>query len=176
MRSALSDLDGKHIFHITAPGHLPMYKVKQVSMQNVMHGRPILEHDGTSYGIMRETLSRRGRDKTLLLFDSNTQSYRVAALPEIQTFAIQAMVARPTLDSRVPAQTKPARPQPKHLKMRFRPLGSGPAPPETIGTSSESEGEQTSFTAEKRKRKHLHSGDVAPAPRKKSKKQSSSKS
>jgi hypothetical protein len=85
-----------------------------------------------------------------------------------------------------PDGSKPPRPQPKDLKMRFRPVGSTYGAPETIGTSDEeSEGEQPSFKfpkgskaeREERKRKHQQTeGDeknVDVAPRKKSKKHSS---
>lgn len=79
------------------------------------------------------------------------------------------------------ALEKPPRKQPKHLRMRFRPVGSGDAPPETLGSSSEeSDGEEAKMARgaekEKKKRKHETEGDgnqAAGLPRKKSKKHSS---
>jgi hypothetical protein len=82
-------------------------------------------------------------------------------------------------------QIKPPRKQPKHLKMRFRPVGSGEGPPETIGSSSEeSEGEgkptfkfpkESKTDREERKRKHAEEVEGYQSgglPRKKSRKQS----
>ena len=82
------------------------------------------------------------------------------------------------------ALEKPPREQPKHLKMRFRPVGSGDAPPETLGSSDEeSEGEEAGFKMpqglekekekeEKKKRKHQQTEGDGSQARKKSKKHS----
>ncbi|KAJ5294104.1 hypothetical protein PENANT_c009G08931 [Penicillium antarcticum] len=185
--SLLSNLSGKQIIHLTAPASLPLSKVKEVTMSKVMQGEPILSHDGVSYGIPTESFSEAGLpNKSLLVFDEKSQTYRTAAA-SIPSFHVQELIDLPSsekTDAAVAAlreYVKPARPQPKHLKMRFRPVGTDAAGPETFGSSSESEAEVPSFKVpkgEERKRKHDHTEadpdapQAAAVPRKKSKKHS----
>ncbi|KAJ5095610.1 hypothetical protein NUU61_004966 [Penicillium alfredii] len=187
--SLISNLRGKQVFHITAPSFLPLSKVKEVSMAKIMQGQPILTHEGVSYGIPAETLTEgETQEKALLVYDESTQTYRSAA-DHIPSYHVQELIGFPGTSENVDAavaalrdEVKPHRAQPKNLKMRFRPVGSLPDAPETIGSSSESETEEPSFKVpkgdrEERKRKYHHTeGDAAQGtalPRKKSKKHSS---
>jgi hypothetical protein len=73
----------------------------------------------------------------------------------LHSYHIQELVDLPGMldpakqDSHVslPAMRESANPQtqPKHLKMRFRPVGSGDLPPETISTSSEGSEDDHTF-------------------------------
>ncbi|EAW11563.1 DNA-directed RNA polymerase I subunit RPA34 [Aspergillus clavatus NRRL 1] len=193
--SLLSDLRGKQLFHITAPASLPLSKVKEVSLAKILQGEPVLKHEGVQYGIPPENIGQGDLNgKNLLVYDSKTQTYHSAPATNIPTYHVQEMINIPTrseMDNAVLAAAqdlvKPPRKQPKHLKMRFRPVGSGNAPPESLGSSSEeSDGEEKASKAskgskkgrEERKRKHdheevdaAHSGGL---PRKKTKKQTDS--
>ncbi|GAQ07308.1 hypothetical protein ALT_4629 [Aspergillus lentulus] len=191
--SLLSDLRGKQIFHITAPAFLPLSKVKEVSLAKILQGEPVLKHEGVQYGIPPENIGQGDLGgKSLLLYDSKTQTYYSAPATTMPTYHVQETINIPkslgTDDAVLAAaqdQIKPPRKQPKHLKMRFRPVGSGDGPPETIGSSSEeSEGEgkpafkfpkESKTEREERKRKHaeeVEGSQSAGLPRKKSKKQS----
>ncbi|KAJ5399173.1 hypothetical protein N7465_009662 [Penicillium sp. CMV-2018d] len=189
--SLLSNLNGKQVLHLTAPASLPLSQVKEVCMAKIMQGEPIISHDGVNYGIPVEALSEADpATKSLLLFDEKTQTYCTAA-QSIPSYHVQEMIGLPSTSKKTDAvvaemrkYVKPARPQPKNLKMRFRPVGTTSAPPETLGYSSESEAEAPSFKVpkgEERKRKHDHdeAEDEAPQaaalPRKKSKKHSQEK-
>lgn len=155
-------------------------------MSKIMKGEPILSYEGVSYGIPAESLKENESEgKALLVYDQDTQTYRRQA-EHIQSYQIQEMAGVPRVDKAAVEAlrdtVKPPRPQPKNLKMRFRPVGSLPATPETLGSSSESEADEPSFKTpakdrEERKRKHHHTeGDATQAaglPRKKSKKHSS---
>lgn len=185
--SLLSDLRGKQIYHISAPASLPLSKVKEISMSKIMKGEPILEFDGVKYGIPAESITEEGSEgKKLLVYNESTQTY-VNKSDNVPSYQIQEMFNLPgsvggglTAVEALRDTVKPARPQPKKLRMRFRPVGSLPSAPETLGSSSESESEEPSFkvpagdSEEKRKRKHHHTeGDATQAtglPRKKSKK------
>ncbi|KAL4990998.1 DNA-directed RNA polymerase I subunit RPA34.5-domain-containing protein [Aspergillus falconensis] len=190
---ALSNLAGKQVFHITAPAFLPLSKVKEVSLAGALKGKPILKHGGVSYGIPVDSLTHAqagASGQSLFLYDAKTQTYH-STVKDIPTYRIQEMIELPggaeleeaTVRS-AKAMEKPPRKQPKHLKMRFRPVGSGDAPPETLGSSSEeSEGEEHTMKIplglekeKERKRKHQQTeGDGSQAvslPRKKSKKHS----
>ncbi|KAH1499234.1 hypothetical protein KXV92_007995 [Aspergillus fumigatus] len=190
--SLLSDLRGKQLFHITAPSFLPLSKVKEVSLAKILQGEPILEHEGVQYGIPSENIGHGDLGgKSLLLYDSKTQTYYSAPATTMPTYHVQQLIDLPkslgTEDAVLAAaqdQIKPPRKQPKHLKMRFRPVGSEEGPPETIGSSSEeSEGEgkpnskfprESKTEREERKRKHaeeVEGSQSAGLPRKKTKKQ-----
>ncbi|KAJ6138558.1 hypothetical protein N7471_005044 [Penicillium samsonianum] len=189
--SLLSNLNDKQVLHLTAPASLPLSKVKEVCMAKIMQGEPIISHDGVNYGIPVEALSEADpATKSLLLFDEKTQTYCTAA-HSVPSYHVQEMIGLPSTSKNTDAAVaemrkyvKPARPQPKNLKMRFRPVGTTSAPPETLGSSSESEAEVPSFKVprgEERKRKldHDEAEDEAPQaaalPRKKSKKHSQEK-
>jgi hypothetical protein len=182
--SLLSNLRGKQIYHISAPASLPLSKVKEISMSKIMKGEPILEFEGVKYGIPAESITEESSEgKSLLVYDESTQTY-ASKSENVPSYQIQEMFNLPGADiTAVEAlrdAVKPPRPQPKKLRMRFRPVGSLPSAPETLGSSSESESDEPSFKApagdseEKRKRKHHHTeGDATQAtglPRKKSKK------
>ncbi|OOQ86538.1 hypothetical protein PEBR_21171 [Penicillium brasilianum] len=181
--SVLSNLRGKQVFHITAPSFLPLSKVKEITMSKVLKGEPILAYDGKSYGIPADSINDNDPEgKTLLVYDESTETYCNKS-DHIQSFHVQELIGLPEKAAKSAAATieklrdfvKPPRPQPKGMKMRFRPVGSLPSEPETLGVSSESESEEPQIKAPARsKRKHPHTeGDATQAsaePRKKSKK------
>ena len=155
-------------------------------MSKIMKGEPILAYEGANYGILADSFNEDDPEgKTLLVFDPRTQKYQ-RQTDHIPSYHIQELVGLPEIDTAaleaLRDTVKPPRPQPKNLKMRFRPVGSLPAPPETLGSDSESESEEPSFKVpagerEERKRKHHHTdGDAQTTSlpsRKKSKKQTS---
>ncbi|KAJ5629080.1 hypothetical protein N7490_011308 [Penicillium lividum] len=159
--SLLSNLNGKQVIHITAPSFLPLSKVKEISMSKIAKGQPILSFDGANYGIPAESLGEEGaQGKSLLLFDQKSQTYFKQA-DNIPSYHIQELMGVPEADKAAVEAlrdtVKPARPQPKNLKMRFRPVGSLPAAPETLGSDSESEPSFKVPAGEtERKRKHHH--------------------
>lgn len=156
--SALSDLRGKQIFHVSAPAFLPLSKVKEISLAKVMQGEPVMKHEGVAYGIPPEDMSNGDMaGKTLLTYNPKTQTYTSTIANNIHSYHVQELVQLPEISQmedkvREAAQEQvvPPRKQPKHLKMRFRPVGSRNAPAETIGSSSEeSEGEAPTFKVPK---------------------------
>lgn len=157
-------------------------------MSKVLKGEPMMTHDGKQYGIPADSINENDPEgKTLLVYDEASQTYQHKA-DHIQSFHVQELIGLPkeAVESNEAAietlrhYVKPPRPQPKGMKMRFRPVGSLPSAPETLGASSESESEEprpqiSSDKKEKeRKRKHHHTeADASQAiaePRKKSKK------
>ncbi|KAL2852287.1 DNA-directed RNA polymerase I subunit RPA34.5-domain-containing protein [Aspergillus pseudodeflectus] len=188
--SILSNLQGKQIFHITAPAYLPLSKIEEISLAGALKGEPIMEHKGVRYGIPVDSLKHAASSgQTLFLYDSKSKTYR-SATSNVPTYHIQETIELPggaeyeeTTVRAAKALEKPPRKQPKNLKMRFRPVGSGDGPPQTLGSSGEeSEGEEPTFKApagekeKERKRKHQSTeGDASQSaglPRKKSKKHS----
>ncbi|CRG85680.1 hypothetical protein PISL3812_02710 [Talaromyces islandicus] len=144
--SALSNLDGKQVFHIAAPSFLPLSQVREIALDKALLGEPILSHKGVDYGLPtdQEGLQTGAADsETLLIYDDKKGVYVRKELQNIPSYTVQELVRLPNHDppKAVQVQDKPARPQPKHLKMRFHPVGSGNLDAETIGSSSESEAE-----------------------------------
>lgn len=190
--SLLSNLQGKQVFHVTAPAFLPLSAVREVSLAKVMRGEPVLNYKGVDYGIPTESQQEHGA-QALLLYNKETGTYQSAPVRNIPSYHVQELVSLPSGSLVPPTAAQESsnalpRQQPKHMKMRFRPVGSVYGPPETIGTSSESEAEEPKFKFperlknqhEERKRKNLpieDSGkqtDMNGSARKKSKKHSSS--
>lgn len=182
--SILSNLRGKQVIHITAPSYLPLSKVKEISVSKIMKGEPLLAYEGKNYGIPIEAFNEDDKEgKSLLVYDEETRTYR-NTVGRVPSYNVQELVSVPAADKAAVEAlrdtVKPPRPQPKNLKMRFRPVGSLPGPPETLGSDSESDVEP-SFKIpgerEERKRKHHHTEadatQAAGLPRKKSKKHSS---
>ncbi|KAJ6166490.1 hypothetical protein N7470_001937 [Penicillium chermesinum] len=168
--SLLSNLRGKQVVHITAPSFLPLSKVKEITMSKIAKGEPILSYEGTNYGIPAESFNNEDPDsKSLLVFDPSTQKYSRSA-EQIPSYHIQELFNIPQPDhaaiEALRDTVKPPRPQPKNLKMRFRPSRDEPSFKVPPGDREE------------RKRKHQHtdgdaSQNAASPSRKKSKKHSS---
>ncbi|EEA20711.1 hypothetical protein TMatcc_000700 [Talaromyces marneffei ATCC 18224] len=147
--SALSNLEGKQVFHITAPSYLPLSEMKQITFGKATSGEPIISHKGVDYGLVETTRQQKQSSETLLIYDEKSNTYlRKPELRKIESYNIQEIVRLPGLDTLVPpsqnaTKKQPAaRPQPKHLRMRFHPVGSTTLPPETVGSSSESEADE----------------------------------
>ncbi|EED20218.1 conserved hypothetical protein [Talaromyces stipitatus ATCC 10500] len=149
--SALSNLEGKQVFHISAPSYLPLSEIKQIDFGKATSGEPILSHKGVDYGLMENSRQQKQGLETLLVYDEKTNTFlRKPELRKIESYNIQEIVRLPGLDTLVPSSTQQdaakkqpgARPQPKHLRMRFHPVGSSNHPPETVGSSSESEADE----------------------------------
>lgn len=119
----------------------------------------------------------------MLVFDEKTGVYVKKELQNIQSYTVQELVRLPSHDNTgqsLAEKEKPVRPQPKHLKMRFHPVGSGNLGPETIGSSSESEEETTTRVQQKehkrksedqsekksKKKKEKHASSPVPADKK----------
>lgn len=149
--SALSNLEGKQVFHITAPSSLPISHIQEIDFGKAMQGEPILSHKGVDYGLVAKAQEQKQGSETLMVYDEESNTFvRKQGLKNIETYSIQEIVRLPGLDSMIPVPStqeatkkqSTARPQPKHLRMRFHPVGSRNMPPETVGSSSESEAEQ----------------------------------
>ncbi|OKL60784.1 hypothetical protein UA08_04291 [Talaromyces atroroseus] len=166
--SALSNLEGKQVFHITAPSSLSISRIKEVAFGKAILGEPILSHKGVDYGLVANTQQQKQGSEALLVYDEATNTFvKKRELKNIESYNIQEIVRLPGLDStQVPStqeaskkQSK-ARPQPKHLRMRFHPVGSLNLPPETVGSSSESDAEEPTFRVPRKDLKEKSEKDL----------------
>ncbi|KAK2743273.1 hypothetical protein FQN57_004962 [Myotisia sp. PD_48] len=147
-----SDLDGKKLWHITAPSSVPISSIEHLAMESVAKGEPILTYNGNSYKLREDQLEGK-KSKSLLVPHKHGNTYRRQRHPISQTYHLEQVVHLPA--ETIPAQHDPsngipslARPlpkQPKHLKMRYKPFGSSNESPESFGLSSGSEMEDIVF-------------------------------
>jgi hypothetical protein len=54
------NLEGKQIWHITAPAGVSISDLKEMTMEHVDNGEAVLQHKGTSYGFSGTELSNGG--------------------------------------------------------------------------------------------------------------------
>ncbi len=132
---APSNLQGKQIWHITAPESVPITLVKEVSTQDISNGTSILEYHGAKYGLVLESDVEQTSGRALLLPSSKTNAYRPSKTAIIKTLHLQQLVNLPSRASEpiVPPNSsasalesyrKTPRQQPEGLRMRYRPFGT----------------------------------------------------
>lgn len=154
-RSALSDADlqGKQVWHITAPANLPISALADVALDSIQSGKPIMSHKGIDY-VMSEDKGAQSGNATLVLLPEK-DGYKPISQPVSKTFHLRQHVVLPNLGEK-PTSSKAGsnaagdvstsavgviRPQPKGMKMRYRPPGFGSGDPGAIGSDSESDAE-----------------------------------
>ena len=154
-RSALSnaDLQGKQVWHITAPANLPISSLTEVALDSIQSGKPVLSHKGVDY-VMSEDKGAQSGNATLVLLPEK-DGYKPISQPVSKTLHLRQHVVIPDLSEKQTPGTsgsnaaadvaRPAitavRPQPKGMKMSYRPPGFGSGDPGCIGSDSESERE-----------------------------------
>lgn len=131
---APSNLQGKQIWHITAPDLVPISLVKEVSTQNIGNGASILDYHGAKYGLVPESEGDQASSRALLLPSAQTNDYRPSKTNIIKTLHLQQLVSLPShalepafhpnrSASSTESYGKTPRQQPEGLKMRYRPFG-----------------------------------------------------
>lgn len=146
-----SGLGGKQIWHITAPSTIPVDMIKEVSLESVAKGEAALHYKGADYGFVVNGEGSQTPKKILIAGAGS--SYRLAPMEIAQTLQLQQLVNLPPLQlnqskssgtsqgstmASAPVK-KPARQQPKNLRMRFGPLGDQIGDSGKIGSESSSE-------------------------------------
>ena len=167
---SFSSLNGKQIWHLTAPVGVPISSIQELALDAVATGQSVFSHKGADYRLREDQLGAE-KTKMLLIPDKQGKTYTRTHLPVVQTFHVEQIVSVPNNATLSTAETekaiqklkKPLPSKPKHLRMRYHPFGSADGEPETLGYSSEdSEMEDVSFRepsaatdreAKKRKRK-----------------------
>ncbi|KAI5309905.1 hypothetical protein KEM55_002160 [Ascosphaera atra] len=173
---ALSNLEGKQVWHITAPASVPLSSIKQLALDAVAQGQPILSHDGKQYRLREEQLGL-DTSKHLLVPNKQGNVYHKDSHRVVQTFHLEQLVGlSPSTSDVKPSNVqvskyeKPVRQQPKNLKTRYRPFGVRDEEdfdmPALEGSDSEAAALKKA-QEETKKRKHMEAED-SPS-RKKSK-------
>lgn len=181
-----STISSKQIWHITAPSSVPLSSIKSVSLSAIQSHQTILSHDGTDYNLAEEPTN----NARVLLPSSKSDAYTAVEVPVTKTLHLQQTIRLPNLSAyqtdpntgsnaaasvRTPAVSAP-RPQPKGMKMRYKPPGFGDEDPGLIGSSedeSDTNNKQIEKSAKearsKRKRDEKEAGDETPKDKKRKK-------
>ena len=130
------NLNGKELWHLTAPASIPISAIKDVALSTVQNGGPVLSHKEVDYGFMEDHQSEQ-RSKKLLLPGRKEQGYKLDGSKISKTLHLRQIVNlngpahssrtnhdrnQATLTAQAPA-TKPVRQQPRGLKVRYTPFG-----------------------------------------------------
>ncbi|KAI9834203.1 MAG: hypothetical protein M1819_003041 [Sarea resinae] len=147
-----SNLAGKQLWHISAPASVPITAIKEVALDAVQQGEAVVHHKGADYGFVCEESATKMPTKVLAPSQTG-DGYKPVQAEIAQTLHMQQIVHLPILarhnaepaegSSHVPSASsmrpqKPARPQPKGLKMRYLPTGFGNEKPGTTGADASS--------------------------------------
>ncbi|KAF1825209.1 uncharacterized protein K489DRAFT_377759 [Dissoconium aciculare CBS 342.82] len=141
-----SALEGKQIWHIIAPSNVPLSNLKSLSLSAINSTTPVLTHNNISY-ILRPNHAATSNSSVLVPHNS---TYEFASAKVMSTLQLQAQIDLPNLSKRqadlntgssaaaniAQAPLSAIRPQPKGLRMRFRPPGFGSGNPGRIGVDN----------------------------------------
>ncbi|KAJ4365757.1 hypothetical protein N0V83_008377 [Neocucurbitaria cava] len=148
--SIFDHLDGKQVWHITAPAGVSLKELKQLAMDKAMAGEAILNSNGADYGFSKPEKSEEGMREVLV---PQRDGYRAASARTSHTLHLHAVVRLPELSSKQADQNtgseaaasitrstiRTPRRQVKGLKMRFLPTGFGGDIAGTLGDSDSDE-------------------------------------
>lgn len=136
--SLSSDMVGKQIWHITAPSSLPISEIKAVGLDALTNGSTVLTHKGSEYALAQDASAGNA---THSVFLPGKDGYKASSQPVEKTLRLQQKITLPALGEKqarteTGGETAAAavvsrevgegvRPQPKGMRMRYKPPGFG---------------------------------------------------
>ncbi|KAI4717946.1 hypothetical protein E4T48_05827 [Aureobasidium sp. EXF-10727] len=175
-----STISSKQIWHITAPSSVPLSQIKSVSLSAIQSHQTILSHNGTDYNLAEEPTN----NARVLLPSSKSDAYTAVEIPVSKTLHLQQTIRLPNLSAyqtdpntgsnaaaslRTPTISAP-RPQPKGMRMRYKPPGFGDEDPGLIGSSedeSDANAKQVEKSAKEARSKRKRDEKEAETPKEK---------
>ncbi|KIW89474.1 uncharacterized protein Z519_09630 [Cladophialophora bantiana CBS 173.52] len=123
------DLSNKQIWHISVPESVSIDSIKELDIEAVLRGRPILSRNGVDYGMH----ALPSKDNVILLPRGSDAKYKQCARKIERSFSMREVSKSQSVGD-TPAvftatQTgapKQIRKQPEGLKMRYMPYGVSP--------------------------------------------------
>ena len=131
---APSNLEGKQIWHITAPGSVALSSLKKFSTKSIIDGSSLLRYEDADYGLVPDTGDAKATPKTLLIPHLQDNMYKPAEAVIKNTLHLQQFIkprshttsaqdiadgaSSPAHDSR-----KTRNQQPEGLRMRYHAFG-----------------------------------------------------
>ena len=144
-----TQLGGQQVWHITAPFNVPLSSLTELTLSSISSRDHVLTHKGIPYILSEdETVNA---DSTALLMPSK-DGYSKAQAGVSRTLHLQQKIDLPNISNLQASQAtgsnaagdiaqasvSTVRPQPKGLRMRYKPPGFGTGRPGRIGSGSES--------------------------------------
>lgn len=138
-----NNLEGKQIWHITAPANVPLSKIQSIDLSKVLNGGPILEYKDISYTMTRADIN----GAAALVPNKATAEYTPASVGVSRAFHIRELAKTPNDQPETPrngskttnsdssetgrltffatqtGSNKLPRKQPENLKARYVPYG-----------------------------------------------------
>lgn len=147
---SVSALEGKQIWHITAPSSLSLSSLTEISLDALRSKQPLFNRDGIEY-MANEQLDSNMDAPSILLAKEN--GYQLLEQGIERSLHLQQQISLPNLSIRqadqnagssaaaqvAAFQTSRPKPQPKGLRMRYNPPGSGAGKPRILGSDSETD-------------------------------------
>lgn len=150
---------GQQIWHIVAPRNVSLKSISDVALDAISSGATVLTHKGTEYSLSEDTSTKNQCFSVAV--PSNT-SYHGIPQPISRTLYIKQKVTLPNLSKKqadvntgssaaadvAQPSISDIRPQPKGMRMRYKPAGFGPGDP-GLGSDSEEDGGQAKANGSK---------------------------
>jgi hypothetical protein len=114
--------EGKQIWHIEAPASVDISSLRQLTLEGIKNGEPVLSHGNNHYAFVQDL--SQNRKSTNAIIPSTEGGYRTAPQPITQTLRLQLVVPDHATSAHAVPVKKPVRQQPDNLKQRFQPLGA----------------------------------------------------
>ncbi|OTA38665.1 hypothetical protein BTJ68_01258 [Hortaea werneckii EXF-2000] len=147
-------LRGKQIWHITAPSDVPLSSITEVASDAIQSARTVVSHGGAEYMLSEDNLGmgnnfvmlpgREGYRPVQQRLDRTLHLQQKITLPELSSLQASEATGSAAAGDVAEAAVSTTRPQPKGLRMRYKPSGYGAGEPGMIGASdSETEGHKS---------------------------------
>ena len=143
--SLFENLQGKQVWHISAPDSVSLDLIKELDIQAALQGKAILTKDGIDYNMHPTHVS----SDVLLLPGGKNSTYEQSELTIAKSFHLRQMSSKPSQKTKDDLETpliftateegkaRKPREQPGGLKMRYTPFGAPPAPQDATGQHDE---------------------------------------
>jgi hypothetical protein len=163
---------------------VPISSISEVALSAVASGATVLTHKGIEYSLTQVDTTLAHGDNVLVPSDSG---YELLEQPIHTTLILQQKIVLPNLTQKQAdlntgsaaaadvgrAAISTARPQPKGMRMRYKPPGFGQGAP-GLGSGSEDEGEEEAKSSGFQFPKTKGVSDAPASPEKKKKKRTAS--
>ncbi|GAB7343466.1 hypothetical protein MBLNU457_1487t1 [Dothideomycetes sp. NU457] len=158
----------KQVWHITAPAGIPLADVKSFALAKIDSKQPVFSHKGSDFSLVEDksASAEAGSHKHVLIPAGSGKGYAPIKAPVSRTLHVQQIITLPNLSKKQAnpvtgsnaagdANRPPVRgpkPQPKGLRMRYKPPGFGSGRPGAIGSDDSEDND-------------VEMADAGPAPR-----------
>ncbi|GAB1736199.1 hypothetical protein NU219Hw_g6873t1 [Hortaea werneckii] len=147
-------LRGKQIWHITAPSDVPLSSITEVASDAIQTARTVLSHGGAEYMLSEDNLGmennfvmlpgQEGYKPVQQRLDRALHLQQKITLPKLSNLQASETMGSAAAGDVAEAAVSTTRPQPKGLRMRYKPSGYGAGEPGMVGASdSETEGHKS---------------------------------